>query len=213
MPGCCLWYGANPVTLNVGYAPVQPVPYSHALHVGKLGMDCRYCHNTVEKTGMAALPSTETCMNCHTNIKPNSEKLAPVRESYKTGCRCRGSRSTTWPEYVYFNHSAHINAGVGCIECHGRIDQMERVETVKPLNMGWCLECHRDPRPHLRPKDQVTNMLWTPPDDRDALGQELKDKIPREPEHRLRDMPSMTPEKPKTELPIVSTALSTRVRR
>jgi hypothetical protein len=174
--GLLLWYGANPVTLNVGYAPVQPVPYSHALHVGKLGMDCRYCHNTVEKTGMAALPATETCMNCHANILANSPKLAPVRESYKTGMPVPWVKVHDVAEYVYFNHSAHVNAGVGCVECHGRIDLMERVETVKPLNMGWCLDCHRDPRPFLRPKDQVTNILWTPAKDRTALGQELKDK-------------------------------------
>jgi menaquinone reductase, multiheme cytochrome c subunit len=184
--GLLLYYGANPVTLNVGYAPVQPVPYSHALHVGKLGMDCRYCHNTVEKTGMAALPATETCMNCHANIWANSPKLALVRESYKTGTPIPWVKVHDLAEYVYFNHSAHVNAGVGCVECHGRIDQMERVETVKPLNMGWCLDCHRDPRPFLRPKDQITNMQWTPPlarasglylpADRTALGQELKDK-------------------------------------
>ena len=174
--GLLLAYGANPTTLNVGYAPVQPVPYSHALHVGKLGLDCRYCHNTVEKTAMAALPATETCMNCHKNILPNSDKLAPVRESYETGMPVPWVKVHDLAEYVYFNHSAHVSAGVGCVECHGRIDQMERVETVKPLNMGWCLDCHRDPRPFLRPKDQVTNMLWTPPADRAALGQQLKDK-------------------------------------
>ncbi len=171
-----LWYGANPYTLNVGYAPVQPVPYSHALHVGKLGLDCRYCHYTVEKAAWSALPSTETCMNCHTNILPKSEKLAPVRESFKTGLPVPWIKVHDLPEYAYFNHSAHVNAGVGCIECHGRIDQMERVQTVQPLNMGWCLECHRDPGPHLRPKDLVTNMLWTPPADGDSYGQNLKDQ-------------------------------------
>jgi len=172
--GLLLAYGANPTTLNVGYAPNQPVPYSHALHVGKLGMDCRYCHNTVEKSAMAALPSTETCMNCHKAILPNSEKLAPVRESYATGTPIPWVKVHDIADYAFFNHSAHVNAGVGCAECHGRVDQMEVVQTVKPLNMGWCLDCHRDPESSLRPKDQVTNMQWVPPTDRAALGRQLK---------------------------------------
>ena len=198
--GLLLWYGANPVTLNVGYAPVQPVPYSHALHVGKLGMDCRYCHNTVEKTGMAALPATETCMNCHTNILPKSDKLAPVRESYKSGMPVPWVKVHDLPEYAYFNHSAHVNAGVGCIECHGRIDQMERVETVKPLNMGWCLECHRDPRPFVPegPSDEhAVDAAGRPRGLRPAA----QGQVSRQPEHRLRDMPSMTPETPNNTSP------------
>jgi hypothetical protein len=160
-----LAYGANPSTLNEGYAPQQPVPYSHALHAGKLGMDCRYCHNSVEKAGYAALPPTETCMNCHKAIYSKSEKLAPVRQSYVDGNPVQWIKVHDIADYVYFNHSAHVNAGVGCVECHGRIDKMEVVQTVAPLNMGWCLECHRDPSPHLRPKDQVTNMNWQPSDD------------------------------------------------
>ena len=194
--GLLLAYGANPTTLNVGYAPTQPVPYSHALHVGKLGMDCRYCHNTVEKSGMAALPPTETCMNCHTAILPNSAKLAPVRESYKSGMPIPWVKVHDIADYVYFNHSAHVNAGVGCVECHGRVDQMEVVQTVKPLNMGWCLDCHRDPGPSLRPKDQVTNMQWTPPDRSGRLGPAAQGEVSREHEYGLRDMPSMTPDMP-----------------
>ena len=142
--GLLLAYGANPTTLNVGYAPIQPVPYSHALHVGKLGMDCRYCHNTVEKSGMAALPPTETCMNCHTAIFPNRRSWprfarATPRHADSLGQSARHRR------LCLFQPHAHVNAGVGCAECHGRVDQMEVVQTVKPLNMGWCLDCHRDP--------------------------------------------------------------------
>ena len=141
------------MTLNVGYQPVQPVPYSHELHVGQLGLDCRYCHNTVEKADFAAIPPTETCMNCHRGDSPKSEKLQPVRDSFGNGDQAEegaagadGSRSTTVPDYVYFNHSATREfSGVSCVECHGQINQMEVVYQAKPMNMAWCLQCHRDP--------------------------------------------------------------------
>ncbi|HUB27043.1 MAG TPA: cytochrome c3 family protein [Tepidisphaeraceae bacterium] len=158
--------GGSPKTTAVGYCPIQPVPYSHALHAGQLGIDCRYCHTTVEKAAFAALPPTQTCMNCHSMIRTKSAKLLPVRESWATGRPIQWVKVHDLPEYVYFNHSAHVNHGVGCIECHGRIDRMERVYQVKPLSMGWCLDCHRDPGPHLRPKDvAVTDMNWKPPSD------------------------------------------------
>ncbi|MGA2584930.1 MAG: cytochrome c3 family protein [Tepidisphaeraceae bacterium] len=153
--------GASPKTTAVGYSPVQPVPYSHALHAGQLGIDCRYCHTTVEKAAFAAIPPTQTCMNCHTNIRNNSVALQPVRDSWATGKPIEWVKIHNLPNYVYFNHSAHVNHGVGCIECHGHIDQMERVYQAKPLSMGWCLDCHRDPGAHLRPPDvAVTNMNW-----------------------------------------------------
>jgi menaquinone reductase, multiheme cytochrome c subunit len=179
-------FGASPKTMAVGYAPTQPVPYSHALHVGKLGLDCRYCHNTVEKTAFAALPATQTCMNCHTNIRPESSILQPVRDSWATGKAVPWVKVHDLPDYVYFNHSAHVSHGVGCVECHGRIDQMEVVHQAKPLSMGWCLDCHRDPAPHLRPKDvPPTDMHYTnvdpvtgadlmTPDQRTKLMQEYK---------------------------------------
>jgi menaquinone reductase, multiheme cytochrome c subunit len=158
--------GASPKTTAVGYQPIQPVPYSHALHAGKLGIDCRYCHTTVENSNFASIPPTETCMNCHTNIRTESAALAPVRESWATGKPVEWIRVHELPQYVYFSHQAHVNHGVGCIECHGRIDQMERVYQAKPLSMSWCLDCHRDPGPHLRPKNvAVTDMNWTPPAD------------------------------------------------
>jgi hypothetical protein len=124
-----------------------------------LGLDCRYCHNTVEKAAFAALPPTQTCMNCHTNIKNQSDLLKVVRESWDTGQSIPWVKVHNLPNYVYFNHSAHVSHGVGCVECHGRIDRMDVVTQAKPLSMGWCLECHRDPGPHLRPKDvAVTDM-------------------------------------------------------
>lgn len=169
--------GASPKTKDVGYAPIQPVPYSHALHVGKLGLDCRYCHNTVEKAAFAALPATQTCMNCHTAIRTNSLQLQPIRESYETGKPVPWVKVHDLADFAFFNHSAHVNHGVGCVECHGRIDQMDVVTQKQPLSMGWCLECHRATESHLRPKDQVTNMGWAPPanaDDAKALGEKLK---------------------------------------
>ena len=155
--GLLLAYGADPTTLYVGYQPVQPVPYSHALHVGKLGMDCRYCHTTVDKAGMAAIPPTQVCMNCHKAIFLNSPKLAEVRKSYVEGSPVLWIKVHDLADYVYFNHSAHVTSGVGCIECHGPVQQMEVVRTVKPMNMAWCLECHRQPEAvaaAARPSDQ-----------------------------------------------------------
>ncbi|MGA2031388.1 MAG: cytochrome c3 family protein [Thermoguttaceae bacterium] len=178
--GALLGYGANPTTLGVGYEPVQPVPYSHALHAGKLGIDCRYCHTTVEKAAEAAVPPSEVCMNCHTAIHANSPKLAEVRKSYTEGTPVTWMRVHDLPDYVYFNHSAHVNAGVGCVECHGPINQMEVVHQVEPLNMAWCLECHRSPERHLRPKDQVNNIDWAPVGEHDVrvridLGKKLRE--------------------------------------
>ena len=177
--GALLGYGANPVSLAVGYEPVQPVPYSHALHVGKLGIDCRYCHNTVEKAGVAAIPPAETCMNCHTAIWPKSPKLQPVRDSAgitpdadpaKKGLPVPWIKVHDEPDYVYFNHSAHVNVGVSCVECHGQINHMEVVRQAQPLNMAWCLDCHRNPDGHLRPRNQVTNLDWLAADAAKDIG-------------------------------------------
>ena len=171
----------NPTTLAVGYQPVQPVPYSHALHAGKLGLDCRYCHTTVENGAFAALPPTETCMNCHRGIYPDSPKLAEIRKSYAEGTPVRWVKVHDLPDYAYFNHSAHVNAGVGCVVCHGPVNQMDVVRQVQPLNMAWCVECHRNPQPYLRPKQEVTNLDWVPPGgdtvaNRVQLGRELQKK-------------------------------------
>ncbi len=166
-------YLFSPERADTGYQPVQPVPYSHKLHAGNLGMDCRYCHFTVEKAAYAALPPTETCMNCHKTVKPQSALLEPVRESYATDKPIPWVRVHKLPDYVYFNHAAHLNAGVSCVSCHGRIDQMAEVRQVKPLSMAWCLECHRNPAANIRPREQVTNLAWQPDRDPAEIGREL----------------------------------------
>jgi hypothetical protein len=171
-----LYYGGSPKATDVGYMPEQPVPYSHALHAGKLGIDCRYCHNTVERTGYAAIPPTATCMNCHTNIYPQSPKLVAVRESYSTGLPVRWVKVHDLPNYAYFNHSAHVTRGVGCVECHGRVDKMEVVYQVQTLSMGFCLDCHRNPDARLRPVSEVTNMSWEPEEDRAVVGARLREQ-------------------------------------
>jgi len=158
-----VWYGASPKTLDVGYAPVQPIPYSHALHAGELGIDCRYCHTTVEEAGHAALPPTETCMNCHARVKTQSPKLEPLRQSWAKGTAVEWVKVHDLPDYVYFNHSAHVRRGIGCVSCHGRVDQMPVVTQQEPLSMGWCLDCHRAPENHLRPTSEITNMGWHAP--------------------------------------------------
>jgi hypothetical protein len=169
-------FGFSPKTTDVGYAPRQPVPYSHAVHVGQLGIDCRYCHTPVEDTAHAAIPPTQTCMNCHSAIRTNSEKLIPVRQSYATGMPVEWIRVHDLPDYVYFNHSAHVRRGVGCVSCHGRIDTMEVVYQVEALSMGWCLDCHRNPEKHLRPVEFITQLDWIPEDDQLVLGRRLRDE-------------------------------------
>jgi hypothetical protein len=171
-----VWYGASPKTVAVGYQPEQPVPYSHALHAGELGLDCRYCHNTVEHAAMAAIPPTETCMNCHQRVRTTSPKLEPVRQSAATGQSVEWIKVHDLPDYAYFNHSAHVTRGIGCVSCHGRVDQMVEVHQEKPLSMAWCVECHRAPEEHLRPPAEVTNMRWQPPEDQLAFGMKLREQ-------------------------------------
>jgi menaquinone reductase, multiheme cytochrome c subunit len=157
-------YGVTPQALRVGYMPEQPVPYSHALHAGELGMDCRYCHSTVERAGEAAVPTPAICMNCHATVKKDSDVLLPVREAYAENKPLAWVRVHDLPDYVYFNHEAHVNATVGCESCHGRIDQMVKVFQAEPLTMEWCLECHRDPAPHLRLNENLTKMGYSAPE-------------------------------------------------
>jgi hypothetical protein len=163
-----VWYFFSPEYTDVGYQPVQPVAYSHKVHAGDLGIDCRYCHTGVERQAHANVPPTRTCMNCHTMIKTESEKLALVRNSFTAEVPMEWIRVHDLPDFAYFNHSAHINAGVGCISCHGNVTEMEEIRLVKPLSMSWCLDCHRNPDPNLRPVNQVTNMKWEKPGNHDA---------------------------------------------
>lgn len=171
-----IWFGFSPKTTDVGYMPKQPVPYSHALHVGELGLDCRYCHNTVEQTSHAAVPPTETCMNCHTKVHKDSRNIAPLKESWETGKPVEWVKIHDLGDFAYFNHSAHVTRGIGCVSCHGRVDQMVEVYQHETLSMGWCLDCHRAPEEHLRPVDEVTNMTWTPPEDAKVFGAKLREK-------------------------------------
>jgi hypothetical protein len=163
-----IWYFFSPKNTQVGYAPEQPIPYSHKLHAGDLGIDCRYCHANIERSQEAMIPPTQACMGCHAIVKKDSPKLAALRASWQSGTPVEWVRVHRLADYVYFDHSVHLAAGVGCVSCHGRIDQMDVVRQDKPLAMGWCLECHRDPQPNLRPKDQITNMTWTPSSDEAA---------------------------------------------
>jgi hypothetical protein len=181
LAGVVVW-ASQPSIQRVGYAPKQPVAFSHKLHAGDLGMDCRYCHNTVEESAHSSIPPTQTCMNCHTNIRKESQWLLPVRESHASGLPIDWVRVHDLPEFVYFNHSAHVNRGIGCVSCHGRIDKMQVVEQDQPLTMGWCLDCHRNPEQHLRPLDKITAMDWVPMGDQEDLGTRLAE------EHNIRNL-------------------------
>ncbi len=155
----CVWYFFSPEFTDVGYSPEQPVPFSHKIHAGQLGMDCKYCHSQVDQSRYANIPATQTCMNCHNQVQvPNPENVEGVLESWETGEPIEWTRVHMLPDYAYFNHSAHVNVGVGCESCHGRIDRMEKVYQAEPLSMGWCLDCHRAPEQHLRPVSEVTTM-------------------------------------------------------
>ncbi len=146
----------------------QPVQFDHRHHVSDEGIDCRYCHQTVERSPSAGVPATEVCMGCHGQIWNKSPLLDPVRASYFQDEPIRWERVHRLPDFVYFNHAAHVNKGVGCVSCHGRVDRMALVEQVAPLTMGWCLDCHRNPSPHLRPQEHVFSMQPLP---REAAGQ------------------------------------------
>lgn len=151
----------------------QPVPFSHEHHVGGLGIDCRYCHTTVEYSSFANIPATKICMNCHSQMWATSPMLEPVRESYRTGRSIEWTRVNDLPEFVYFNHSIHVHKGVGCETCHGRVDKMPLTWQAQPLTMKWCLDCHRHPERYVRPRDKVFAMNYRPPHDQLALGSEL----------------------------------------
>jgi hypothetical protein len=158
---------------QAGVVRAQPVPFSHQHHVGGLGIDCRYCHTTVEESAFAGIPPTKTCMNCHGQIWSDSPMLEPVRASFRTSEALVWTRVHDVPDFVYFNHSIHVHKGVGCETCHGRVDRMPLMWQQESLQMEWCLECHRYPERFVRPREQVFRMGWEPAGDQVALGRRL----------------------------------------
>jgi hypothetical protein len=152
---------------------IQPVPFSHKHHVSGLGLDCRYCHTSVEKTSFAGIPPTETCMTCHSQVWRDAPVLEPVRNSLATGKPLQWNRVNQLPDFVFFNHSIHVNKGVGCNYCHGPVNQMPITWKAHSLYMRWCLECHANPEQHLRPPDKIFDMNWTAPSNQLELGKQL----------------------------------------
>ena len=153
----------SPYFTDANVALEQPVPFSHQHHVTGLGIDCRYCHTSVETSSFAGIPPTKTCMNCHSQIWTNAALLEPVRASYRSGESLQWTRVNQLPDFVYFNHSIHVTKGVGCNTCHGPVDQMPLMYQQESLQMEWCLSCHRAPQNNLRPRDQVFNMRYQQP--------------------------------------------------
>jgi hypothetical protein len=164
----------------------QPIQFSHAHHVGGVGLDCRYCHTSVEKSSFAGIPPTKTCMNCHSQLWTNAPILEPVRASFRNDSPLTWIRVNDLPDFVYFNHQIHVKQGVGCVTCHGQVDKMPLMYQAKPLLMGWCLDCHRAPEQYLRPRDQVFNVAYTPPANQLELGLRLKK------EYNVADVKHMT---------------------
>ena len=164
LAGLMLW-ARTPFARGMQDPVPQPVQFDHRHHASDDGIDCRYCHNTVEVAAAAGVPATELCMNCHAQVWNVSPLLEPIRRSFYEGQPIKWRRVHKVGEFAYFNHAIHVNKGVGCVTCHGRVDQMAAVEQVRPLTMGWCLECHRNPAPHLRPRSEIANMTWQPTTD------------------------------------------------
>ena len=156
-----------------GVTKDQPVQFSHAHHVGSMGIDCRYCHTTVEESAFANIPPTKTCMNCHSQIWTNAPILEPVRASFRENKPLEWNRVHDLPDFVYFNHSIHVTKGVGCETCHGRVDKMPLMIQKKSLQMEWCLDCHRDPSRYVRPRDQITTMGYRPSVPQSVIGPQL----------------------------------------
>ncbi len=158
-------YAHSPYSTGVGIEIDQPVPFSHEHHVAGLGIDCRYCHTSVEDSAFAGMPATQTCMHCHAKVWTDAAMLAPVRESWRREVPIRWRRVHDLPGFVYFDHSIHVAKGIGCVTCHGRVDQMRLMRKAETLHMRWCLDCHRNPEPHVRPVDKVFDLAWQRPDD------------------------------------------------
>jgi len=163
----------SPYVTQVGVAREQPVPFSHKHHVKQLGIDCRYCHTSVEESRFAGIPPTETCMTCHSQIHATSPMLEPVRESWRTDRPIPWTRVYDLPDFVYFDHSIHVKKGVACVTCHGPVDEMPLVWKASTLHMEWCLECHRQPERYIRPREEVFRTDWVPSEDQRELGRRL----------------------------------------
>ncbi|QSQ23421.1 cytochrome c3 family protein [Pyxidicoccus parkwayensis] len=177
--GGLMAYVRSPYVTNQQMPVEQPIEFDHRHHAGDEQIDCRYCHWTVEKAPSAGIPSTTVCMSCHAQVWNKSPYLTEVRKAFFSDQPIPWVRVHNLPDFVYFNHSIHVNKGVGCATCHGRIDQMGAVEQHAPLTMAWCLDCHRNPEPNLRPAEFITSMTWSPPADKAeaaALGKKLKEE-------------------------------------
>jgi cytochrome c7-like protein len=159
----CIQFQRSPYVTYAGVVRPQPAPFSHQHHVAALGIDCRYCHTSVETSSFAGIPPTKTCMNCHSQIWTSAPLLEPVRESFRSGRSLEWNRVNDLPDFVYFDHSIHINKGVGCNTCHGPVDRMPLMFNYASLQMEWCIECHRAPEKNLRPREQVFNMRYEQP--------------------------------------------------
>jgi hypothetical protein len=162
--GLLTWRAVTAEPHGIGEAVEQPVPFSHRHHVGDLGIDCRYCHSTVETDAFAGIPPIATCMTCHSQLYTDQSMFKPVVESWRSGVALHWQRVHQLPDFVYFNHSIHVAKGVGCVSCHGRVDQMALTARTQSLSMKWCLDCHRAPEKFLRPRDKVFAMDWQPAD-------------------------------------------------
>lgn len=171
--GLTYLYFRSPYVTEVGVAKAQPVPFSHQQHVGGVGLDCRFCHASVEGSDFAGLPATETCLGCHDHFSTDDPLLEPVRASAENNQPLEWIRVHNLADFVYFNHAIHVKKGVGCETCHGRVDQMSLVAKTETLQMDWCLDCHRAPERFIRPTDQIFTMGWQPPADQVTLGQQL----------------------------------------
>lgn len=163
----------SPYTTYVNVPFDQPVPFSHKHHVLDDGIDCRYCHTSVENSSFAGIPPTETCMTCHSQLWTETPMLQPVRQSFAAGTPLKWNRVNDLPDFVYFNHSIHVAKGIGCSTCHGRIDQMPLTRRAQTLYMKWCIDCHRAPQNFVRPRSEIYNMAWRAPPGQDSLGQKL----------------------------------------
>jgi hypothetical protein len=163
----------SPYVTQVQVAQDQPVPFSHRHHVGGMGIDCRYCHTSVEESAFAGMPSTKVCMTCHSQVWADSPALEPVRESFRTNRSIGWTRVHDLPDFAYFDHSIHVAKGIGCATCHGQVDDMPLMWRENTLNMEWCLGCHREPELHVRPRDRVFDMAYVPEEPQSELGPRL----------------------------------------